>query len=98
MEYRSILDPTHSATKRPTLRTARDIADGTPRPEPAADEEVAEALRSGRDIADGTARPETVAAREVVEAEIARVEGDGEIPSEAREAALSSLRRVLGRL
>lgn len=33
MEYRSILDPTHSATKRPTLRTARDIADGTIRPE-----------------------------------------------------------------
>jgi hypothetical protein len=33
MEYRSILDPTHSATKRPTLRTAREVSDGAARPE-----------------------------------------------------------------
>ncbi len=73
MEYRSILDPTHSATKRPTLRTAREVADGT-------------------------ARPEIVAARGIVEAEIARVEADGDLAPEAKDATLASLRRVVARL
>jgi hypothetical protein len=43
MEYRSILDPTHSATKRPTLRTAREVADGTARPDTVAARGIVEA-------------------------------------------------------